>query len=62
MNNTYLPYGIPRPQYHSRFAPAYMGQVEAGTITKWVIIPGATVAALFVITALLRGRRRKRRK
>jgi len=42
--------------------PSYLGQVEAGTITKWVIIPGATVAALFFLTALLKGRRRKRKK
>ena len=36
------------------------GSPDAETLTKWVIVPGATVAALFILTRVIRKRKGKR--
>lgn len=37
-----------------------MPEISQDTVVKWVIVPGATVAALFVFSKLLKRKRRKK--
>jgi len=41
--------------------PAKMGAIDQSTIVKWVVVPGATVATLFVISRLIKGKKRRKK-
>lgn len=60
------PVDLRRPRYspyRNMYAPmGQMPEINQETLVKWVVVPGATMAVLWIITRVLRRRRKGRRR